>query len=581
MFVADAFETKQAIRKGLNSMEFASLPAVMKTAQDLTRKVETLTNYELAGLVGKDPFALAKVMDMANRGCRVDNLSVSKLEDAILKVGFKKVRNLAFSLLDMEAAKAKLRYHEQGETAAYALCACVVAERVMQEVGRLDPQEVYTVTVLRSYGKQLMTAFMIHYYREAISLIPEKGEDAAFHEVFGITPLELTLELLRETKVPRELLRALKPFDPETLELQFIHDTDELIIYSEFALRLTSLVFDFSLSHEEFQKKACELLDYFRTKVLLREDQMFRIVDELGDVINELRDKYKIEALPKGMTQTIKARVKDQDPPPPPPKDPDPDDPSDIEHKLNRNPELLLNDCAREIAWFAAKRPPEKEAIHASLVEGLYRGLRCEHVVVFLRDGDSDEFKSIGGKGPLFEKIHNRLTLMPGTKDIFGVCLQRRYNALVYDSGESAVRPFLPQWLNEFNCNSLMVLPIWDESPEPEPMDDEDQESLYQQPQPLDDDDDEDEGPINRDPFILILCANSNGQTAIQLQNSMSKSLVAIKRQLTKAHVGRAMAPSFLYQNKDADSQLDLGQFMREARKAMQSVRKRAGGVVF
>lgn len=580
MFIADSYETKQAIRKGLNSMEFASLPAVMKTAQDLTRKVETLTNYELAGLVGKDPFALAKVMDMANRGCRVDNLSVSKLEDAILKVGFKKVRNLAFSLLDMEAAKAKLRYHEQSETAAFALCSCVVAERVMQEVGRLDPQEAYTVTVLRSYGKQLMTAFMIHYYREAVALIAEKGEDAAFRSVFGITPLELTFELLRETKVPRELLRGLKPFNPETLELQFIHDTDEFIINSEFALRLTTLVFDHTLDAATFEKEALLLLEYFRAKILLRQDQLFRIINELGGVINELREKYQIEALPKGMTQTIKARVNDRDPPPPPPKDPDPDDPEDIEHRLNRSPELILNDCVREVAWFASKFPPEMDAIKLSLVNSFHAGLRCDHMVLFACDNEDSLFRPIAGKGQLFETVKDTLTIKPQSKDIFGVCLNYRYNALVFDSGETAMRPFLPKWLNEFNCNSFMVLPIWDETPDPEPIL-ETEDTLLVEVKPESEEEKEEEEVIDRKPFMLILCANSNGQTAIQLKNSMSKSIVGIKRQLTKAHVGRAMAPSFMYQTKDADSHLDLGQFMREARKAVQALRKTAVGVVF
>lgn len=593
MFAVDAYETKQAIRKGLESMEFASLPAVMKTAQDLTRKVESLTNYELAGLIGKDPFALAKVMDVANRGCRMDNLAVSKLEDAILKVGFSKVRNMAFSLLDMEAAKAKLRYHEQADTAGYALCSCVVAERIMQEVGRLDPQEVYMVTVLRSYGKQLMTAFMIHYYREAIEQIPEHDtEDQAFFAVFGITPLTLTYELLKETKVPRELLRGLKPFDPEVLDLQFIPDTDELIIYSEFAMRLTSLIFNFDVGQDAFTKQAVELLDYFRAKVYLREDQMFRIVDELGDVIAEMKSKYGIEALPQGMAQTIKARVKEQDPPPPPPKMPDPDDPSDIDHQIHKNPELILADAAREIAWFASKRPPEKEAIFESLLKGLHQGLRCDHVVVFVRSEENpDEFHTHIGCGEIFNQIHGKMVLKSGSKDVFGVCLDRHYNALIYDTGETSARAFLPQWLNQFNCNSIMVLPVWDETPDPEPEEEDesdDPEAARQKEMEAQIASiasaipgDEEQEPINRDPFMLIFCGNSNGQTAIQLQNSMSKSLVGIKRQLTKAHIGHAMAPSFLYNKKDADDQLDLGIFMREARKAIQAMRKRAGGVVF
>ena len=186
MFAVDAYETKQAIRKGLDSMEFSSLPAVMKTAQDLTRKAESLTNYELASLISKDPFALAKVMDQANRGSSHGKIAVSKLEDAILKVGFRKVRTWRFLYLIWKRLRC-LRYQEQAETAGFALASCFISERIMAEAGRLDPQQVYTVTVLRSYGKQLMTAFMIHYYREAVAQMPEHdNEDCCFMLYLGL-----------------------------------------------------------------------------------------------------------------------------------------------------------------------------------------------------------------------------------------------------------------------------------------------------------------------------------------------------------------------------------------------------------
>lgn len=575
MLIADAYETKQAIRKGLDSMEFASLPAIVKTAQSLAKKVDTLTNYELANLISKDPFALAKVMDMANRGSRTNNVEITKLEDAILKVGFRKVRNMAFSLLDMEAAKAKLRYHEQGETAAYALCSCVIAERVMQEVGHLDPQEAYAVAVLRSYGRVLMAAFMIHYYREAVLLIPEKGVDAAFRHIFGLSPLELTYELLKDTRVPKDILRALKHFNPEILELEFISDNELLIINAEFSLEFTRLIFGYYFNEQDFHKKALELLERFHGKIPLREDQLFRIVSELGEVIEGYKKQYGIEPLTKGMNSTLHARSKLKDPPPPPPKDADPDNPDDIEHRLHKDPELLLSDCAREIAWLASKRPPEVEAINESLVRGLHNGLGCDHVILFQRQDEGDALLSYTGFGELFEKSDQR-TISPEDKDIFGVCLSRRYNALIYDTGETSMRPFLPVWLREANVNSLLLMPIWDESPDPE---DEEPLPIGIELPPVPPGMEEDDKPIDQRPFMVLFCANSNGQTAIQLKNTMSRSILGIRRHLIKALAGHTMAPSFLLKDP-AEAQLDLAQFTREARRAVVGKRQRSG-IVF
>ena len=583
MFAVDSYETKQAIEKGLNSMEFASLPSIMKTAQDLTKKTETLTNYELCSLVNKDPFMLAKIMDRANRGGKSGKVQVSKVEDAVLKVGFSNVKNMAFSLLDMEAAKAKLRYHEQGETAGMSLCSCIVAEKIMNEVGRLDPQEVYTVTILRSYGEQLMSAFMIHYYREALAQIPEKGEDAAFRAVFGTTPIELTHELLKETKLPKEFLRCLKKFDPETLELEFISEVDELIIYSEYAQQLTKLIFNYELGEEEFNQEALNLLEFFKRKVWLREEQMFRIVMELGDVISEYKTKYKIEPLLKGMDQTLSARIKHIEPPPPPPKEPDPDEPSDIDHKTHKNPELILSDSAREIAWFASKRPPEMEEIHQSVLKGFYQGLGLDHVIVFVRDSkENPVFRPFTGQGDMYDSIKSKVTLEETTKDLFGICLQRKLNALVYDTGERSIQPLLPSWLRQFNVNSLLMLTLWDDSPDlgKEESSEEDELPEAAQYTPPE----EEEPERDRTPFMIIFCANNNGQRAIQLKNTMAKSIVGIKRQLIKACLGQSINPLFQQQERKPEEELELGEFMRQARKTLIAKRRKksdAGGMNF
>ena len=158
---------------------------------------------------------------------------------------------------------------------------------------------------------------------------------------------------------------------------------------------------------------------------------------------------------------------------------PDPDDPEDIDHVTHKNPELMLMDAAREIAWFASKRPPEMDAIHEALLKGLYDGMRCDHVIVFGKDAESENlFKPITGMGALYEQVKDSLQVDRGGKDMLGLCLDRRMNALVYDTGETSAKAFMPKWLNDFKCNSIMVFPVWDETPDPEQEEDEDNSEL-------------------------------------------------------------------------------------------------------
>lgn len=531
MYAIDAFETKKHIREGLKTMEFASLPAVLKTAQDLTKKVETLTNNELAGLISKDPFAIAKVMDMANRGGSMSgSLSVAKLEDAILKVGFQKVRAVAHSLLDMESVKSKLRYYEQEETSALALFSCMFSEELARQFTRLDPQEVYAATVLRSYGRVLMTSFLIHYYREAVELIPEKGPDNAFRAVFGLTPLELTYELLKETKIPKEYLRSLRPLNPEILELQFISDMDSIVILCDFSMRFTELFFDYGAGAEAFERKARELLEFFRDKVPASYERLFSIVLDIAEKVQGMKARYKIMPLPKGLDATLRARSLEKDPPPPPPRPADPEEPDVLEVRLNRSPVQTFLDGLKEISWLAAKRDAEIEEIYSSVLRVFHDGLKLDDCVIFTSADRGQTLTIQTGAGDIFSRMRRRLVLCPLTSDVFGISLNKACDVHIYDTGDTHIRPLIPPWLARHKVNSILALPITDE-----------------------------EGCV----FAYIYCSRSN-QTAIAMQDGIIKSIIGIRRQMQRAWCRVNELPYTAFEEPEPLS-LDFRTFLKES----------------
>lgn len=450
-------------------MEFASLPAIMNTAQDLVKKIDTMTNFELASIISKDPFAIAKVLDLANRRGGSDKISVTKLEDAILSCGYGKVRAIARQLLDMEQMKERLRFQEQQEAAALALCSCSVAQSMAAIGTSLDPNRAYTAAVLRNYGKVLLSAFIIEPYRKALALTRlKKGEDPAFRDIFGITPVELTYDLLVESKLPKDYLKTLRRIKPELYEPDYqLSEAEEYMMLAEFASKLVQLVFDFKLKCSKFEDEYLEMASMYSKVCNLSEQELFSVLSDLDEDISRMSNQYDIDPLPAGLPEIINARAERTDPPPPPKRKDDPNIRASDDPSLKKKPEEILAEGLEEVGRVCTKRNTNFEEIYNTLLRTVKESLDLEECVVFRKgEKDGDPLTIFAGPGELY-KLSKRmkLKLKGDGEDFVSVAIKTPCDGLIFDTGKPNVKKRMPGWFDGMKSTSVLLMPYY-EKPE-------------------------------------------------------------------------------------------------------------------
>lgn len=462
----EAYETLSIIREQLRMMEFASLPAIVKTAQGLTKKVETMTNFELAAIISKDPFATAKVLDLANKGS-ADKVAVTKLEDAILAAGYGKVRAIAMKLLDAERIIQTMRQPEQEEAASINLVSCLIAEELMNIQNNYDASEAFICTVLRGYGKVLMSTFIIETYREAQIMIPVKGEVSAFRAAFGLSPVELAYELLSDTKLPKKILRTIKALDPLLLEeeLLSVNEVDELLIFSEFVYRFTLLIFNLRIKADAFETKLVELIEEFKLRLQFHTGQLTECMMAVDGSLQELEKQYDVTPVPECVLETLTARINGEDPP------------NNFtgskkvltaEQRAARKPEDIIKSGTNSIMSTCAKKDINFGKIHSAIAETLMDALKLQDCIVFLKDDDDKKvtYFPTFGCGDMFKHVKKRTTLSPGKKDFLGIALESKCDGMVFDTKVNPAQKLTPPWMSVDDVNSAFIYNFSD-MPEP------------------------------------------------------------------------------------------------------------------
>lgn len=470
----EAYETLQIIREQLRTMEFASLPAIVKTAQNLSKQVDSMTNFELASIISKDPLATAKVLDLANKGGS-DKVDVTKLEDAILAAGYGKVRAISMKLLDSERIVQTLRQPEQEEAASINLVSCLIAEQLMNIIGNYDASEAFICTVLRGYGKVLLSTFIIEKYRESLILIPMKGEIGAFRAVFGLTPIELSYELLSETKVPRKIIRTIKALDPAILEAEQVAMSEdlELLIFSEFVYRLTLEIFNFRLNATKFDTALKALMEEFALRFQLPPPMdiakaengelqpLFDCMMGVHGMLQQLQEDYEMNPVPDCILDTLTARINHEDPPK---QFSGSKKVLSAEARAKRTPEQIIQDGVNNIMATVSRKDVNMQKVHKAIVGTLMDAFKLQDCILFIKDEDSKTpvYIPMEGEGDMFKHVKKRTKLVPGPKDVFGIALEQKCDGLVFDATKPPASKLIPPWVSVDGVNTLFIFNFCD-----------------------------------------------------------------------------------------------------------------------
>jgi HD-like signal output (HDOD) protein len=260
-------QTLQLARAALKSGRGAGLPELLKLIETLSADLGKTTISEIAELIEKDPAVLGRLLCVANTLVHNPNVApMTSIPHAIHQLGFQRVRSLALSLMLVENTGGAGNPPEQREATAKALCAGLLAHGCAHSLGSVDPELAFACAALRQFGHIILPVVSLEHYREVPELMKTKSEDAAYSEMFGLTPLELSRHLLGATKLPAEVLESLNECNPATMSLTMASTYSARIVgVADFSCRLASLAMNGAHNAARFDALSHELAREFET----------------------------------------------------------------------------------------------------------------------------------------------------------------------------------------------------------------------------------------------------------------------------------------------------------------------------
>jgi HD-like signal output (HDOD) protein len=477
-----ANHTVERLRNDMASIAFVGMPEVIRLIQGLASKAFSITIDELAEIIEQDVAVTARVLASANTvGYNPMGMPIYTVSQSIQLIGFDRVRNLAMSMLLAENATTPAAKQEQRDAAAFALASGLFAQSLM-ETRFGDTERAFICASLRSYGRLMLTAFLLDEYREAEDMFEDLGEDTAFREVFGLTPLEVSSALLQNSQMPRDILRSLQRVPPMLARVSTNKPDDELQVVADFAVKVCDMAMDATVDAELFKLKTAAFIKSYGEGYRFDKDKVQEALRFAAGRYESFGILYKLKRASNNTMRLIAARAEGLNPP------------EDIElsyvasrhraaerrmerksvqamearraaaAKAGRRIDAdIVNEAVRALSGMVVVDTPDLKAVHNEVTNALVTALTLDSAILLRRD-EYGVFKVVSGAGPASLGLRTAIEQIDASsRDVFGISILRGEDVLVSDARRGNVMRYMPVWLKlNSPVMALIILPIID-----------------------------------------------------------------------------------------------------------------------
>ena len=461
-----AKRTLRRLKDAFESGKTGAMPEVVQTVRKLSGQIASVSIQDLSEIIERDPSVTEKVISAANTfGYNPSGVEIGTITQAIHTIGFERIRNLTLSVMLAQNAGKGMDGEQQREMAALSVCSGMLAQNLMagSDLFSADPDIAFVSGSLRNYGKLLMSTFFLDEYMAARDLAQQGGGDSAYCEIFGMTPLELGYTLLAGTNLPELIMASLERVPKDKLSRSAQSESDEILIAAEFCVKVCELTFDQNLSPDGFQKELGGLVQMFGDSLPIDTDMVIGGLEEVDSAMSQLNEVVGIKSDQSPANVALRARLNGR--PVTKPKAADSSkkatigisEPTDADAKTLAE---VLEFLETESSGLSDEM---LEEVYSNLNRAISKELRLDGCMTFLRDTENTQgmrFSARHGTGKLYERIRNRPLISSEKRDIFAICLNRREDILIQDTGAGKIASVIPDWIHERgDVKSLIVLP--------------------------------------------------------------------------------------------------------------------------
>lgn len=488
-----AERTLERATTAMRSNPIACLPEIVKLMRTLSGDSSQVSVSELADVIQQDAVVLARVIGVANSlGYNPNAVPVTSVHQAIHVIGYERIRSLAMSLMLIEQTSRSQGVDEQREMAAQSLAAGCIAQAMAHRGVMLDAEQAFVCASLRNFGRLVMTACMLDDYRNARELAKQASDDEAFRQVFGLTPLELGHELLRSSRLPDDILVALRGLPPAALEVLQKTPEDQMLAVADCAGKLAELTLSADVSPEEYPAKAEAIASAYSNVLPHMAGELVDVMDAAGQQLDQYVRVFRLKSLPSNSLARIRNRrnalrqaaagvsVSPAAPVPVAERMEGAEKASEVRDEgagLTQPPFPLAETkpavVAEQFDWsmqiervgeLLGRRGVSIDHVLAAVVDVVSSGMGAPECLLFTAvPGRRGAYPLTHGIGSQFKTLRGHAEVEPHGRTIFGVCLMRKENIMIHHADDAKIMPYLPLWLR--TCPALKayaLLPLTD-----------------------------------------------------------------------------------------------------------------------
>ncbi len=415
---------------------------------------------ELAEVIQKDPVILSKVIGAANTfGYNPGAVPVTNVAQAIHVIGYERIRSLAMSLMLLEQTSRTRSLDEQREAAALALTAGCIAQSAAQSRLLLDPEQAFVCAALRNFGRIVMVTAMADDFHAAQELADSGDtEDEAFRRTFGLTPLELSHQLLKAADLPEEILVTLRDLPPSALAVLDASPSAQMLALTSFAGKLAALALSPELTAADFARQARAIAETFSRQLPALANEIMPLMETAATQLDHFRRTFRLRSLPAESLARIKLRGAGIDPVDSVPSA------AALPHAGEGGAGFTWESEIERLQALSGNPSRSRETLLLAVLDSVRRGFAAPECLLFSQPTPDADFRLAHGHGPLFKQLRSHPRVRAHDRNVFGVCLSRRENVVIHHAADPKITPYLPEWMREpLLLGAFALLPIVDE----------------------------------------------------------------------------------------------------------------------
>jgi len=202
------------VDKILKSVEqLKPLPGSISRVLQATDDPQTNSSI-LSEIIGLDQALSAKVLQMANSASLGYGPGCSTLSDAVMRLGFKRIRTIVLGIGASSPLTKRLSGYRlgAGQLWTHSVSASTAAQWIARHMSYPEPEEAYVAGLLHDIGKLLLDQFILVDYQQIMYSvrIQKKMLCEAEEELIGINHAKVGSLMAEKWNFPTVLVEAIK-----------------------------------------------------------------------------------------------------------------------------------------------------------------------------------------------------------------------------------------------------------------------------------------------------------------------------------------------------------------------------------